>query len=119
MLTYAVSRRRKEFGVRTALGASPANIRHLVLRDGLLVTAVCRVCDAAAAATCHLNADDGARRRRRRAHIHLRRVAAAAQAVRVDPARLLREGPPQSQSRHGQVSRSCEGNTSRPSTEDL
>ena len=38
VLTYAVNRRRKEFGVRTALGASPASIRHLVMRDGLLVT---------------------------------------------------------------------------------
>jgi predicted permease len=38
VLTYAVNRRRKEFGVRTALGASPWSIRRLVMRDGLLVT---------------------------------------------------------------------------------
>jgi len=40
VLTYAVGRRRREFGIRTALGASPAEIRRLVLRDGLLVTAI-------------------------------------------------------------------------------
>jgi ABC-type antimicrobial peptide transport system permease subunit len=38
VLTYAVGRRRREFGIRSALGASPAQIRRLVLRDGLLVT---------------------------------------------------------------------------------
>jgi ABC-type antimicrobial peptide transport system permease subunit len=38
VLTYAVGRRRREFGIRSALGASPAHIRRLVLRDGLLVT---------------------------------------------------------------------------------
>jgi ABC-type antimicrobial peptide transport system permease subunit len=40
VLTFAVGRRRKEFGVRTALGASPAAIRRLVLRDGVWVTGV-------------------------------------------------------------------------------
>lgn len=38
VLTYAVNRRRKEFGIRTALGASPERIRQLVVRDGVLVT---------------------------------------------------------------------------------
>jgi hypothetical protein len=38
VLTFAVGRRRKEFGVRTALGAPPAAIRRLVLRDGVWVS---------------------------------------------------------------------------------
>jgi predicted permease len=37
VLSYAVGRRRREFGIRTALGASPAQIRALVFRDGLVV----------------------------------------------------------------------------------
>jgi ABC-type antimicrobial peptide transport system permease subunit len=37
VLTYAVGRRRREFGIRLALGAAPADIRSLVLRDGLRV----------------------------------------------------------------------------------
>jgi putative ABC transport system permease protein len=49
VLSYAVSRRRREFGVRTALGASPRQIRRLVLRDGLVV-ALAGVAIGAAAA---------------------------------------------------------------------
>lgn len=37
VLTYAVGRRKREFGIRSALGASPAQIQRLVMRDGLLV----------------------------------------------------------------------------------
>lgn len=38
--SYAVGRRRREFGIRTALGASPVQIRGLVLRDGVTVAVV-------------------------------------------------------------------------------
>lgn len=38
--SYTVSRRRREFGIRTALGASPRAIRRLVLRDGMAVAVV-------------------------------------------------------------------------------
>ena len=34
-----VTDRRREFGVRVALGAAPANLRRLVLRDALLIVA--------------------------------------------------------------------------------
>lgn len=34
VLSHAVSRRRREFGIRTAFGASPGSLRQLVLRDG-------------------------------------------------------------------------------------
>ncbi|MGH9309028.1 MAG: ABC transporter permease [Vicinamibacterales bacterium] len=37
VLSYAVGRRRREFGIRTAIGASPSAIGRLVLRDGLSV----------------------------------------------------------------------------------
>ncbi|MEO7158839.1 MAG: FtsX-like permease family protein, partial [Vicinamibacterales bacterium] len=37
VLSYGVARRRREFGIRTALGSSPAQIRALVLREGATV----------------------------------------------------------------------------------
>jgi ABC-type antimicrobial peptide transport system permease subunit len=37
VLSYSVGRRRREFGIRTALGASTSQIRRLVLRDGAFV----------------------------------------------------------------------------------
>jgi predicted permease len=40
VLSYAGERRRREFGIRTAFGASPGQIRGLVLRDGALVAAL-------------------------------------------------------------------------------
>ena len=40
VLSYAVGRRRREFGIRTALGASPTQIRGLVYRDGAQVAAM-------------------------------------------------------------------------------
>lgn len=38
VLSYAVSRRRREFGIRSALGASHHQIRRVVLRDAAVVT---------------------------------------------------------------------------------
>lgn len=40
VLAYAVTRRRREFGIRAALGAHPTDLRRLVLRDGVAVTAI-------------------------------------------------------------------------------
>lgn len=37
VLSYAVGRRKREFGIRAALGASPDQIRRVVLRDGSVV----------------------------------------------------------------------------------
>ena len=39
VLSYAVGRRRREFGIRVAMGARPGEIRRLVLGDGLGVAA--------------------------------------------------------------------------------
>jgi putative ABC transport system permease protein len=38
LLSYSAARRRREFGIRSALGASPSNVRNLVWRDGFMVT---------------------------------------------------------------------------------
>jgi putative ABC transport system permease protein len=38
LLSHTVARRRREFGIRSALGATPSHVRGLVRRDGLAVT---------------------------------------------------------------------------------
>lgn len=40
VLKYAVGRRRREFGIRAAVGASPGQLGLVVLREGALITAV-------------------------------------------------------------------------------
>jgi len=40
VISYSVGQRRREFGVRLALGAAPASIRRMVLGEGLLVVAI-------------------------------------------------------------------------------
>ena len=49
VLSYAVGRRRREFGIRVAMGARPNEIRHLVLGDGLRVAAAGLALGAASA----------------------------------------------------------------------
>jgi putative ABC transport system permease protein len=48
VLTYAVGQRRREFGVRVALGAKPAQLQLLVVRDGLTIAATGLVIGASA-----------------------------------------------------------------------
>ncbi|MEZ5316736.1 MAG: ABC transporter permease [Vicinamibacterales bacterium] len=50
VLSYAVGRRRREFGIRAALGARPGEIRGLVFRDGAVVVVTGLAAGAIAAA---------------------------------------------------------------------
>jgi ABC-type antimicrobial peptide transport system permease subunit len=47
LMAYNVAQRTREFGVRLALGASPLEIRHIVLRRGLALVAAGAIVGAA------------------------------------------------------------------------
>lgn len=53
VLAYTVDRRRGEFGVRLALGATPADLVRLVLRRGLILTALGAALGIASALALH------------------------------------------------------------------
>jgi predicted permease len=104
VLTYAVARRRREFGIRTALGAHPSQLRKLVLRDGLSVVAIGGALGAAggwfvgrALASLHygVSAADPLTWASVTAAMLVASLAAlwrpARQAMRVDPVTLLKE----------------------------
>jgi hypothetical protein len=104
VLAYAVGQRRREFGIRAALGASTASIRRLVLRDGFSVALVWIAAGSVAAwflarAIASLQygvtAGDPLSWLFVIALLVLTTLAAAwrpaRQAARVDPVRLLRE----------------------------
>ena len=50
VISYAVSQRTREIGIRIALGAPPQSVRQMFVREGLLMTAIGVVCGLAAAA---------------------------------------------------------------------
>lgn len=104
VLSYAVNRRRREFGIRVALGASASQIRRLVLRDGLIVAAMGLVAGSVGAwligralssMQYGITASDPLSWTIVVAALGLTTIAAAwrpaRHAMRVDPARLLRE----------------------------
>lgn len=49
VLSYAVGRRKREFGIRSALGASPGQIQRVELPDGALVSVTGIACGTVAA----------------------------------------------------------------------
>lgn len=104
VLTAVVNRRRKEFGVRNALGASPASIRRLVMRDGLLATGLGILLGGIAGASLSstlstlqygINVTDPVSSLLVAGLLALTALLAtwrpAVQAVRADPVRLLRD----------------------------
>jgi predicted permease len=104
LLSYAVGRRRREFGIRVALGCSPAAIRRLVIRDGLTIALTGGAVGAAlawAAARFLASLEYGVSARDPLNWLVVVAIVAAAalvacwrpaaQAMRVDPAMLLRE----------------------------
>ena len=104
VLTYAVANRRREFGIRTALGASPADVRRAVLGDGATVAAlgvavggIAAWVAARAIASVHhgVTAHDPMAWAVMLGSVGVATVAAswrpAREAARVDPVLLLRE----------------------------
>ena len=104
LLTCAIGRRRREFGIRTALGASPRQMARLVFRHGLTVVGVGVFAGALGGwfvarslASLHygVSLDDPLIWSGVLGTIALVSIAAswrpALEAMRVDPVRLLRE----------------------------
>src|SRR5262245_43590081 len=104
ILAYAVRHRRREFGIRLALGASPVEVRRIVFREGARVAAAGLMLGSLAgwwisqwlsALTFGIPANDVSTWLLVTAVIGLTVVTAswrpASQASRIDPATLLRE----------------------------
>jgi ABC-type antimicrobial peptide transport system permease subunit len=104
VLAYAVRHRRREFGIRLALGATPAEVRRIVFREGVRVAAAGLLLGSVAgwwisrwlsSLTYGIPANDVSTWALVTAVIGLTVVTAswrpASQAARIDPATLLRE----------------------------
>jgi ABC-type antimicrobial peptide transport system permease subunit len=52
VISYSVSQRRREIGIRMALGSPRKEVTRLFLRDGLRLSAIGAACGLAAAAAC-------------------------------------------------------------------
>ena len=50
VISYAVSQRTREIGIRIALGAPQQSVRRMFVREGLMLTAIGVACGVAAAA---------------------------------------------------------------------